>query len=413
MRYILSLLLIITFLDSFGQGNKVYHEAGSDEDLKKEKSSIENQKNDLKAVNLDANAAKEAAREFFELRDEAWKTKDASKIDLAYTKLREARELMGRAHTKWVAYHKQKGYEIVKGWEAEYTDAIRSYDQWLEPKNIDDDKAICKPITELYLVRPDNKVDTDNIDPENNDEDFWVVGDLTENQGCKFVRINNRKVNLKNYTLRFYTITNARSIGYGTNSRTGKRNELLNYSVLNFYGFFPKDITDNEVRDYYVRLVGANANRNWQSYEDYLNEYSDYIALGFDSYTSEAEFKENVVKIISKADFDFAMGKKELSSARKIADYEWQTNYIQNEDRDDVFEKAKSIIPDLESNDEKIQEEYQQILNFFQCKEGVNISKAIKASYPNIYRNNSSITPEAIAWKFLFNIYTFEYGTDD
>ncbi len=206
MNFRLSLLFLIVSLGTIAQSGKVYYEGQIESELNPNLAALEQRKKDWQAILLDKEAAKKAVEAYFFHKNKAYENLDEGELDLAYAKLKEAKELMGRAHTKFVAYYAKQGrQDMINVYGGEFTDAIKSYEQALSADAIENDRAMCKPITELYLVKPENKVNTDNIDPENNDEDFWVVGDLEELTGNLIVNVNGKEFDLNDFEYQFYS----------------------------------------------------------------------------------------------------------------------------------------------------------------------------------------------------------------
>jgi hypothetical protein len=201
--YLLSLSLLFGSI-AFAQTGKVYYEGQIEKELNPNLALLEQRKKDWQAIQLDQEAAKKAVEAYFDHKNKALENLDENELDLAYAKLREAKELMGRAHTKFVAYYKKQGREdMIKIREWEFTDAIESYERALSPDAIEFDRAMLKPITEIYLVPPENKVVTVDLEKEAFEKNFWILGDGIKALSGRF-EINGRNIDLKKYNYSIY-----------------------------------------------------------------------------------------------------------------------------------------------------------------------------------------------------------------
>lgn len=437
MKYLLTVVLIITTLFTFGQGNKVYLEAGSDEELKKKNSNLEEQKTEITAYNNAYLNAQKLESEYFLHYNRAIANKDEKEIDIAVLKLRQARDLMKEAHTKWIAYQKSKGLQIVSMWEANYTDKLRTYDQWLSPKHIEDIKTGLKPVTELYLVKPENKVITINMDQENLQEDFWVVG---EPEKLDAIEINGRKIYLKNFTFERFMLIEALFTGYSKIHSNYVNDNNVSGTIL----FLPRNFTESDkekiafwkwyclteklypIND--LKSVDRKQYLNWRlnnrSFSDNFNNETATLAYKIiNNYNDALDFWETEMKktgsyLIDKSQMvspyptisvDDYIGKYRKNKSLKYSLFYFWSQFAGKT----MFDHAKSVLK-LNISNEEINETYSKILE--------QIPSLIEGLPSKEKENfNSIFTPETtdkswvktLAWEMYSNLLLYTYFIDN
>ncbi|OMP29941.1 hypothetical protein [Mangrovimonas sp. DI 80] len=256
MKFTISFMVSLMTFGTWGQSNTVYYEGQTktSEELKKEVDALTQQKEHYNAINIDYNTARDLEDEYFRLINSAIANKDETQINLAIKKLKEARELMGRAHTKYISYQKSMGLPIIPLFEDTYNDVLKRYDEWLKPTNIESNRALCKPITEFYLIKPENKIITLNMAPKHTNEDFWVIGDYNKTGE---VKINNTMYDLNRFEYFCFYISST---------------DFSNWVIM---GLFPPETNTND----FENLLSHNNTIWYKNFSAIISKYNSINTL--------------------------------------------------------------------------------------------------------------------------------------